>query len=917
MRTGSTPTPLLLGLLLALPATAQNVYDVPPGGGSFTDPANWNAGGGPSTWAGGTAVDGSIDFDATGGSGDITVSGIDLVYTGLTGLVTSNSVDPVQLILEGDGALVFDNDGGTIVIAPEVGLTLRVATVFNGNVELRTDGQDTVGGVERLLVDSTMRITGDRLLITGANGVDFSGDSVLTMDGLITIGETASGSALRFERATTLDGDIALLILAGSSVELGGSIDEAQDFVLGGLAGGGSIFTQRGPGANDASNLVIAGNAPGERPVFSGSMTIQGSLTVTGDGTVFRYEPDSSVTPAGAAIEGSINVEDGGRFLVGPNEVFGISIPTMNVDSLNVSGGGWFGGNAWIQFTSSTQFSNLLNITDGWLVGGDENGQGQLRLTGQTFNSTLGPGSGLRFVVDSDQLNTSLGYFNFDTLSFLNLFGTRMYVDLRGDTFLSTLEQINVIQSSALLPDGELWQGINTTQPGAGSFGSLETSRVTRFIEIVDNFDDGFFGFATSSLQITIGADYATPAGSLAALGNTLNGLIASANADPTGWQANLLAQLDGMAGTTASYQQALGSLMPTTQFAAERAAAETMFFDVQTRNLREIAIGSRGPGMVRTAQSPQLIASVQEESAIDSATAGSRRPDIIINPSTGAVSTSSSDSDVFHALFVDGYGSWNDMSGVGFTPGYTNDTWGVAAGWGIGLAEGVTVGITAGWEQNSITLDGNVGDATMDSIRGAPFISWSGVDGNTEQYAILSVGGAYNYGSGTRVNTFGDDRSLEVHGWEIDMMGAVGTRVPLGTTSALQPEASLRYTLLSNSGSETQSGSSYDYSGGTFQYVNSRLGVGYEWFANPAFRTTARVGYQAQYYNWGSSSWTLPGGVVSATESPGSGTVNQAYVGLQLDWVPSWNTTLSVSFDGAYGQSTQNSISGGLLIRF
>jgi hypothetical protein len=56
-------------------------------------------------------------------------------------------------------------------------------------------------------------------------------------------------------------------------------------------------------------------------------------------------------------------------------------------------------------------------------------------------------------------------------------------------------------------------------------------------------------------------------------------------------------------------------------------------------------------------------------------------------------------------------------------------------------------------------------------------------------------------------------------------------------------------------------------------------------------------------------------GGTIS--ESPGSGTINQVYVGVQFDWVPSWNTSVNVSFNGAYGDSTQNSISGGLMFRF
>ena len=927
MRIGPITTMLLCCTCLTTHALGQNDYDVPAGGGSFTD-NNWTSGG-PGSWPNGTAVDGAIQFDTTGESGDIVINGIDADYTGLSGLSTTNSANPLQLILEGTGSLSFYNGGDTIVINPSVGLTLRVATFFNGNVHLDTSGMDPAGGLdpEQLIVDSTMSISGDSLLITGENGVVFTEDSVLTMNGTINVGEDNASSFLRVENAGTLNGDLKLQINnTDSVVEFGGNADFEQDFVLGGLSGNGRIVTQRGTGADDDSNLIINGNFEGDRSIFNGNMLIEGDLVVTGQGTRFEYAQAEGSNLIQGIVEGDVTVTDGATFFIGPNQTLGFDAPSLFLEGLNISGGGTFGGDGWIVIgNTQPAFTNLFNITDGWLYGGNEQGQGQLRITGQSFNSTFGPNAGLKITIDSDNFNTDSSYFTFDTLSFWNLTGSRMYVNLIGNSYISTERTFSVLQSLYLLPDGELYEGINAIARGNGTFSSLETSRVTRSIEIVDNFNEGFFGFSTSELLMNLNADYASPAGELGRMGETLNSLISAANADPDSWQAALLGYLDSMAGTTTSYQQALASTMPTTQFAAERATAETMFFDVQRQNLREIAIGSRGPGMVRTARAPQLLASLQEENAVEAGTASSNQPDIIINPSTGAVSTSSTDSDVFHALFVDGYGSWNDMREVAFTPGYTNDAWGVSAGWGIGLADGITVGLTAGFEENSITLKSSTqagsGDAIMNSIRAAPFLSWSGVTGDTEQYVILTAGGAYNYGSGSRGLQIGGpaniDRSLEIHGWEFDIMGAVGTRVPLTQTLAFQPEASIRYSLLKNSGDETQAngGGTTDYTGGTFQYANSRLGVGLEWFGTPAFRTTARVGYQAQYYNWGTTTWDLGGATVS--ESPGSGTINQVFVGLQLEWVPSWNTTLNVGFNGAYGDSTQNSISGGLMFRF
>ena len=79
MRIYSITSILVLGLLARdttaqVPADVENIYDAPASGSSsFDNP--WSRGG-PSTWGGGTAVDGGISFDMTNSSGNITVGGI-------------------------------------------------------------------------------------------------------------------------------------------------------------------------------------------------------------------------------------------------------------------------------------------------------------------------------------------------------------------------------------------------------------------------------------------------------------------------------------------------------------------------------------------------------------------------------------------------------------------------------------------------------------------------------------------------------------------------------------------------------------------------------------------------------------------------------------------------------------------------
>ena len=947
MRNCSIITALVALTALGTLAHGQNDYTVPGGGGDFTDP-NWAAGG-PGTWGGtnNTQVDGSLLFDTTGANGTVTIGGIDLDYTGITGLTTTDSANPVQLILAGSGLLSFYNGGNEIVINPQDGLTLQVATYFNGDVHLDTTGM-TGGSTEELVVEAAMEVTGSRLRVTGENGVRFGEDALLSMNGTIAVGDDTVLGRLTMEDAGTIDGAIALEINGPTSpnpgeplrstVSLGSSsIEEDQDFVFHGLTGNGLLETIRGVDAGDPtitydSNVTITG---GGSSTFEGSLNIGGSFTVDGQGTYFEYvqqdQTGDYTLQTERIIEGQVNVTNGATFIVGRFEldlgggtVF--QLPSLTFESLNISGGGMFGGDAWIILNSDSAFGNLLNITDGWLVGGDAQGQGQLRIEGQSFYSFFGPNAGFMITVNSDDLHDGSSYITWDSLSYAGLLGgVNLHVNLIGSEYLSTLREFTMLETTALLPDGETNEGILSVSDSADDF-DTSTSRVTRFIEIVDNFSPaaGLFQFQTSQLKIRIGADYAAPAGDLSGIGSTLNTLIAGADeaaesADPVNhpnyWMMELLGQVDGYAQTTSSYQQALSWMMPTTEFATDRALAENMFYDVQRRNLRELAIGSRAPGMVRAAN-PMAFLAGQDADAVEAAIEASRTtPKVIINP--GPDSSNASDSSVFQSLFLDGYARSSSMDGISFVPGYDNDAYGVEGGWGIALNDGITVGVTAGWERAALTMDNSLGTMDVDSMRVAPFFSWSGLSGKVEQYAILSVGGAYNYGSGTRNNIYGDNRTVELHGWQFDVSGSVGTRVPLGESIALQPEASLRYSVLRNDGTETQGSASYDYTGDNFQYVNTRLGAGFEWFSSPELRTTTRVGYQTQYYNWGEATWTLPYGQATTSQSPGSGTIHQVYVGLELEWAPSWNTAVSVSYDGAFGGASQNAISGGFLVRF
>ena len=261
-------------------------------------------------------------------------------------------------------------------------------------------------------------------------------------------------------------------------------------------------------------------------------------------------------------------------------------------------------------------------------------------------------------------------------------------------------------------------------------------------------------------------------------------------------------------------------------------------------------------------------------------------------------------------------------MDTVGYVAGYSARSVGVGGGWGVGLADGLTVGITAGWENTTATLKDDLGDVTIDSFRGTPFISWSGSDGEIEQYVMFGIGGGYNTSNGEQNQQAGPlskRYNFDMTGWEVDIEAATGTRVPMSETFAIQPEASIRYTILNYSGTNTDKATNIetDYDGDDFQFVTGRLGFGMEWLLDPFSRVTASFGWQGQYLDYGSANFALPGALGMTSADGGSGSVNQAYVGMQLLFNPNWNTAVSIGYEGAFGDGSSNAFTGSLILRF
>ena len=908
----------MLGLSTTAFGQSDNEYSA-ISNGSFTDPARWIQGG-PADWTG-QNVDGDIEFDVLGGA-DVTVDGIDLNYTGITNLLTTDNGALSQLRLEGTGSLHFSNPSGTVTITPSTGLTLAIDMYFDGDVLIDTT-KIINGVIESVSIEQLMALTAPNavLQIYGPGGVTFELGSTLDMTGTIRVGGIAEGAiatgGLSILDDQTLTDAITLVIegrtgLGVSRVILGDAVIANQSFTLNGLFGDGILETQ-------SADVTLLG---GTTSNFGGTLQIDGDLTLNGQGTVLNlYPAATALSPivGTSLISGNIDISDGSQLLLGPNLIFGTTSlqPTINDLNLNLNGG-YFGGNAQVGLSGDFSVPNL-NLNSGWLVGGDfYTGEGTLEFTtgsisnGNTFFSSQ---MGIWTTYDHD-----LGRTN--TEAYINGAGLMVFTFLPGANI-----HVELAPSDSWIPDDIELLILENTSGFANTFADLTsgnwngtTSLVTRQLELFTNTNDATF----DQLFATIVADYAAPAGGLSNIGQAMNDLIDQAMVDPTGSAGELLYYLDQNAGSLASYRSALSGMLPNSQFTADRITADNMYSGVARRNIRELAIGTRGPGMIRAEQlqNPVLLAALQEEDALSS---GDITPDLLEPPKIIVQTSNDSkkDDDVFQALFGEGYGRWNDMDPVGFVAGYSARSVGVTGGWGVGLAEGVTVGLSAGWENTTATLNGNLGDVTVDSFRGTPFISWSDSDGEIERYAIFSVGGGYNTSNGDQRQKAGQilsaDYSFDLTGWEVDIETAVGTRVPMSENFALQPEASIRYSILNYSGTNTDKTTNVesDYDGGDFQFLTGRLGFGMEWLLDPFSRVTTSVGWQGQYIDYGTAEFALPGAFGMTSQDGGDGSINQFYVGTQLLFNPNWNTAISIGYQGAFGDGSSNAFTGSLIIRF
>ncbi len=136
----------------------------------------------------------------------------------------------------------------------------------------------------------------------------------------------------------------------------------------------------------------------------------------------------------------------------------------------------------------------------------------------------------------------------------------------------------------------------------------------------------------------------------------------------------------------------------------------------------------------------------------------------------------------LFNRVWLEAYGAWGSLEGAGvFSPGYDADMWGVSAGLGSEVSEGLTLtlGVDASWSDVDMALPGGfaeTGRADLTQIGLALHKDW----GRAEAGLAVTYGwGAFETASGSEALGGMSRAKADAALWGVE--GAVGVKTALG----------------------------------------------------------------------------------------------------------------------------------------
>ncbi|SCW81538.1 autotransporter domain-containing protein [Ancylobacter rudongensis] len=271
-------------------------------------------------------------------------------------------------------------------------------------------------------------------------------------------------------------------------------------------------------------------------------------------------------------------------------------------------------------------------------------------------------------------------------------------------------------------------------------------------------------------------------------------------------------------------------------------------------------------------------------------------------------------------AMWMRGFGAWNEVDGNGNASGLSSNTGGVLGGLDAGLPGNWRVGMLAGYSQTSVSLDDLAASANSDNVH-------LGVYAGTQAGPVgVRLGAAYTWHSidSTRqvnIPTISERLTADYDATTTQAFGELGYRFE-HEKGMLEPFVNLAYVHFSND--------SFAEQGGVAALGGGSDGLD-TFFTTLGLRASHRFdlgGTQTTLH--GTVGWQYASGDITpeASLAFAGGDVfsvagapiaeNVAVLGARIEFAATEHATISVGYDGQFGSGqSDNSLTGTLSVRF
>ena len=271
-------------------------------------------------------------------------------------------------------------------------------------------------------------------------------------------------------------------------------------------------------------------------------------------------------------------------------------------------------------------------------------------------------------------------------------------------------------------------------------------------------------------------------------------------------------------------------------------------------------------------------------------------------------------------AMWMRGFGSWNEVDGDGNASGLSSNTGGVLGGLDAGLPGNWRVGMLAGYSQTSVSLDDLAASAGSDNVHLGLYA------GTRSGPLAVRLGAAYTWHSidSTRqvnIPTISERLTADYDAATSQVFGELGYRLENGK-AVFEPFANLAYVHFSSDAFAEQGGvAALDGGGNNLDTIFTTLGLRASMsFAVGETQATLHgtVGWQhaAGDVTPDASLAFVGGDVFSVAGAPIA--ENVAVFGARIEFAATEHATVSLGYDGQFGSGqSDNGLTGTLSVKF